>query len=187
MNNPRLAGRYAKSLLELSIEQNNLEAVHSDVKLLHSICNTNSDFVAMLKSPVINSDKKEKIISAVLEGKISALTNAFVQLLARKTRESNLPEIVRAFIDQYNELKQIHQVKITTAVPMSEGLKNDILAKVKADAGINNIELETVVKEELIGGFKLEMRGNLVDASILRDLRDVRKQFADNIYIQNIR
>jgi F-type H+-transporting ATPase subunit delta len=187
MNNPRLAGRYAKSLMDLSIEQNNLDTVYSDITLLHSICKNNPDFVAMLKSPVINSDKKEKIISAVLDGKISTLTNSFVQLLARKTRERNLPEIVKAFIEQYNELKQIHQVKITTAVPMSDGLKNAILAKVKADAGVNNIELETVVKEELIGGFKLEMRGNLVDASILRDLRDVQKQFADNIYIHKLR
>lgn len=187
MNNPRLAGRYAKSLLELSIEQNNLDVVYADIKLLNGICKTNPDFVALLKSPVINSDKKEKIISAVLSGKITVLTNAFIQLLARKTRESNLPEILRAFIDQYNELKQIHQVKITTAVPMSDSLKNEILAKVKSDAGVQNIELETLVKEELIGGFKLEMRGNLVDASILRDLKDVKKQFAENIYIHKIR
>lgn len=187
MNNPRLAGRYAKSLLELSIEQNNLDAVYADIKMLNGICKSNPDFVALLKSPVINSDKKEKIISAVLAGKISTLTNAFLQLLARKTRESNLPEILRAFIEQYNELKQIHHVKITTAVPMSDSLKNEILAKVKADAGVQNIELETAVKEELIGGFKLEMRGNLVDASILRDLKDVKKQFSENIYIHKIR
>ncbi|MEX0635614.1 MAG: F0F1 ATP synthase subunit delta, partial [Ferruginibacter sp.] len=76
---------------------------------------------------------------------------------------------------------------ITTAIPISETLKNDILAKVKTDAGIDHIELETVVKEELIGGFKLEMKGNLVDASILRDLKDVKKQFAENIYIHQIR
>jgi F-type H+-transporting ATPase subunit delta len=58
---------------------------------------------------------------------------------------------------------------------------------VKSDAGIEHIELETAVKQELIGGFKLEMRGNLVDASVLRDLKDVKKQFAENIYIHNIR
>ncbi|MEX0636721.1 MAG: F0F1 ATP synthase subunit delta, partial [Ferruginibacter sp.] len=84
MNNPRLAGRYAKSLLELSIEQHHLDAVYADIKMLNGICKSNPDFVALLKSPVINSDKKEKIISAVLEGKISPLTNAFVQLRARK-------------------------------------------------------------------------------------------------------
>jgi len=31
------------------------------------------------------------------------------------------------------------------------------------------------------------MGGNLVDASILRDLKDVKKQFANNEYIHSIR
>ena len=57
----------------------------------------------------------------------------------------------------------------------------------KADAGIENIELETPVKEELIGGFKMEMGGKLVDATVLRDLKFVKKQFADNEYIQKLR
>ena len=187
MNNPRLAGRYAKSLLGLAIEQNNLDAVYTDIRSLESIAKTNPDFTRLLSSPVIGADKKGKIIAAVLSDKVSPLTSAFLQLLVRKTRESNLNEIVKAFLEQYNELKQIHHVKVTTAAPMSDELKDAIVKKVKSDTGVENIELETLVEEELIGGFKLEMRGNLVDTSILRDLRDVRRQFADNIYVHKIR
>jgi F-type H+-transporting ATPase subunit delta len=39
----------------------------------------------------------------------------------------------------------------------------------------------------LVGGFILEMQGKLVDASILRDLKDVKKQFQNNDYIQKLR
>ncbi|MFT3979738.1 MAG: ATP synthase F1 subunit delta [Ferruginibacter sp.] len=187
MNNPRLAGRYAKSLLDLSLEQNNLDAVFADIKLLQGIIKGNPDFVSLLKSPVIASDKKEKIISAVLNGKVSNLTQLFIQLLTKKSREGNLPEIVKAFIEKYNELKNIHLVKLTTAVPVSDDLKTAIVSKVKAETGLQNVELETAVKDHLIGGFVLEMGGNLVDASILRDLKDVKKQFANNEYIHSIR
>lgn len=187
MNNPRLAGRYAKSLLDLSVEQNSLDAVFTDIKLLQGIIKSNPDFVNLLKSPVISSDKKDKIINAILEGKVSTLTSVFIKLLTQKTRESNLPEIVKAFVEQYNELKNIHVVKLTTATPISDNLKNSIVSKLKSDTGLQNIQLETFVKDELIGGFKLEMRGNLVDASILRDLNDVKKQFANNEYIHSIR
>src|SRR4051812_16272756 len=120
MNNPRLAGRYAKSLLAFAIEKNELETVHEDVKLIKSICRQNPDFVAILKSPVITADKKEKILAAVLDGKISKLTFLFTTLLIKKARESNLPEILNTFIDQYNEMKNIHTVKITTASPISK-------------------------------------------------------------------
>jgi F-type H+-transporting ATPase subunit delta len=187
MNNPRLAGRYAKSLLDLAIEQNILEEVLTDVKRLNSITLGNRDFAALLRSPVVPSDKKGKIIDAVIDGKVNKLTFSFVQLLTRKGRESYLPEIVKAFIEQYNELKNIHIIKITTATEISEELKTAIVNKVKADAGIENIELQTAVQEELIGGFKMEMGGTLVDSTVLHDLKFIKKQFADNEYIQKLR
>lgn len=186
MNNPRLAGRYAKSLLDLAIEQNELEAVYADMKLLQQINKSNTDFVALLRSPIVSSDKKDKIIDAVIGNKVSKLTMLFINLLTTKTRESNLPEIVNTFITQYNTLKNIQTVKLTTATPISEELKNSIVAKVRSSTS-TAVEIETSVKEELIGGFKLEVGGTLIDASILRDLNDVRKQFLNNEYIHSLR
>jgi F-type H+-transporting ATPase subunit delta len=187
MNNPRLAARYAKSIVDLSIEQKQLDVVYSDMKLIASICKSNPDFVAVLRSPVINGDKKGKIIESITKSRVSTLTSAFIDLLIRKSRETNLPEIALAFVDQYNAINSIHKVKVTTAVPMSEELKNAIIEKVKAGSSITNLEMETAVKEELIGGFVLETSGNLIDATILRDLKDVKKQFLNNDYIHKIR
>ena len=186
MQNPRLATRYAKSLLDLSVEQNELAEVYADMKLLQQINKSNPDFVALLRSPIITSDKKDKIIDAVVGDKVSKLTMLFVRLLTAKTRESNLPEIVIAFITQYNKLKNIQTVKLTTASAISDDLKNSIIAKLK-DSVTGEIEIETSVQDELIGGFKLEIGGTLIDATILRDLNDVRKQFLNNEYIHNIR
>ncbi len=143
--------------------------------------------VAVLSSPIIGADKKEKIINAVMRTQLQPLTYSFIQLLIRKTRESNLFEIMRAFIEQYNKLKGIHLVKLTTATAVSEEMKDSIVKKVKADSGVAHIELETFVNAALIGGFKLEMDGNLVDATVLRDLQDMKKQFAENIYMHKIR
>ena len=187
MNNPRLAGRYAKSLLDLAVEQNQLDTIYADVKLLRAIMKGNPDFVAVLKSPVINNDKKDQIINSIINGRVSNVTSLFIRLLVRKTRESNLPEIVKAFVEQYNKLKDIHHVKITTAVPLSATGEQEILNKVRSISSIQNIELETAVDEALIGGFKLEVGGKLVDATILRDLNDVKKQFKNNEYIQQLR
>ena len=186
MTNPRLATRYAKSLLDLSIEQSQLEAVYADMKLLKGINKSNPDFVALLRSPIITADKKDKILDAVIGKNISQISMLFIRLLTTKKRESNLPEIVTAFLEQYNKLKNIQTVKLTTATPISEELKNSIIARVKS-ADSSAIEIETAVKEELIGGFKLEIGGTLIDASILRDLNDIKRQFLNNEYIHNIR
>lgn len=187
MNNPRLAGRYAKSLLDLAIEQNQLDPVFADMKFLQSIFKSNPDFTAVLTSPVINPDKKEKIIESITNERVSSLTGLFIKLLIRKARENKLPQIVHAFIEQYNKLKDIHQVKLTTAVPMSQELQDTIISKIRSNTPVQNIELETAVEDELIGGFKLELGNILVDATVLRDLNDVKKQFKSNEYIQRLR
>ena len=187
MQNPRLANRYAKSILDLAKEQGQLDAVCADMKMIISVCKGNPDFVQMLRSPIIKADKKGKIIHAVIQGKIGALTEAFVKLLVNKGRETNLDEIAHAFVAQYNQLNGIHHVKITTAAPISDAIRDDIAQRVKANAGYRNIEVETVVNEGIIGGYLLETEGKLIDATILRDLKEVRNQFLNNDYIHKIR
>ena len=187
MQNPRLAIRYAKSLLDLAQEQGKLEEVFNDIKLLDNICKNSREFANVLKSPIIKEDKKNKILESVTEGKISLLTSSFIKLLGSKGRESNLVEIISAFIDQYNIVKGIHKVKLTTAVEVSDAVKNDFISKIKASEGIENIELESSVDDSLVGGFVLEMEGWKADASIRRDLMDVQKQFLNNDYIQKLR
>jgi F-type H+-transporting ATPase subunit delta len=187
MNNPRLAERYAKSLVDLALEKDQLSQVNDDMKFLQSICNSNRDFISLLKSPVIPEDKKSKIIETVIGGKVSQMTSLFIKLLSSKNREANLPEIANSYIQQYNQLKGIHKVKITTATPLSEQMQNTFIDKIKSANNISNIELEASVDEKLVGGFILEMQGKLVDATILRDLKDVKKQFQNNDYIQKLR
>lgn len=186
MSNPRLAARYAKSLLDLAVEQHQLEAIYQDIRTLKQICSTNPDFIGMLRSPIIAPDKKLAILEAVTAGKVQPLTQAFFQLLVKKAREYNLPEMVKAFIDQYNQLNNIHPVRLTTAVPIGDSVKEAMLTQLRAVASLEKIELETVVDESLIGGFTLEVAGKKVDASIHHDLQEVKKQFMNNDYVQKI-
>ena len=186
MQNPRLAQRYAKSLIDLAEEKGQLEPVYNDIMLLNTICKQSRAFVLMLESPIISADKKNTIIDAVTKNNISIITQTFIRLLASKNRESNLPEIITSFIEQYNKIKGIHKVKLTTATPVSDEIKNSFIKKIESAVSINNINLETIVNEKIIGGFVLEMEGKLIDASILRDLNDVKKQFANNDYIHKL-
>jgi F-type H+-transporting ATPase subunit delta len=126
-------------------------------------------------------------MDAVTRGKIGALTEAFITLLIKKGRESDLPEIARAVVEQYHEIKGIHLVKLTTATPVGESMKQYIEQKVKKEKGLGTVQLETVVDEKIIGGFMLEMDNQLLDASILRDLKDIKRQFDKNLFVNNIR
>jgi F-type H+-transporting ATPase subunit delta len=180
MPNVRLAGRYAKSLLDLAIEQKQLDAVYADMKYFQSVCTQSHDFVNVLRSPIIKADQKNAIIHAVIKDAVSVLSLSFIVLLVKKSRESALPEIATAFIEQYNALNGIHQVSLTTAVAISEDLKQSIEQKIKTETQFKTVELTTHTNEDLIGGFVLSFDNNLIDASIKRDLLDIKKQFLSN-------
>lgn len=185
--NPRLARRYAKSILDLSIERGQLEDVYKDMVFLQTLCRVSRDFVGLLRSPVIPEEKKIKIWDIITTGKISALTTAFFKLLLSKDREANLPEIVTAFIGQYKDYKGIRTVKLTTATPVSAQVKQTILEKVRGNVTAKEIELDTEVNEALIGGFILEIGDKMVDGSIAFELNRIKQQFENNDYLYKIR
>ena len=181
MQNPRLAAVYAKSLADIATEKNQLDQVYADVQYLKAVCNASHPFVLLLKSPVVYADKKQAIVSEITKGNVGDITAAFDTLLIKKGREGYLPEIINAFIDEYNRRKGITRVKVTTAEPLSEENKNSILQKLQS-AGLNTVELEPAVNADIIGGFVLEYNNNLVDASVARELRELKKQFQENVY-----
>ncbi len=187
MLNPRLAGRYAKSLIDLANERGELELVHNDMQFLNQVIKSSQEFANLLKSPVIKPDKKTKIVDTVTKGRIGEMTAGFNRLLISKGRESNLPEIIKAFIEQYKRHKGIQTVKLITAVPVSEEIKAQIVEKVKQETGIDKIDLITELKPDIIGGFRLEIGDTLVDASISYDLSKVKSQFLNNDFIYKIR
>jgi F-type H+-transporting ATPase subunit delta len=187
MPNPRLAARYAKSLIDLANEKSQLEPVYQDMLFLQNLCRNSRDFLLLLRSPVVKADKKVAIVEAVTKGKISELTAVFNRLLINKGRESNLPEVITSFIDQYKQQKGIHTVKLTTAVPVTEEMKKQIIGQVQKQTSMANIDLKASVNEDLIGGFVLEIGDQLVDASVAYDLNKIKSQFMNNDFIYKIR
>ena len=187
MQHPRVASRYAKSLLDLALERGQLEQVYNDMLYLQRLTRESRDFLNLLRSPVVKGDVKTKVVNAVTAGNIGELTTAFTTLLIAKTREAVLPEMINAFISQYKSHKNIHTVKLTTATPVSDAVKDAIVAQVKRTTHMQNIELEAKVDPDIIGGFVLQAGDQLIDVSIAYDLRNISRQFENNDFIYKVR
>jgi F-type H+-transporting ATPase subunit delta len=187
MPNPRLAARYAKALLDLAVEKGQLDAVYKDMLMLHELIRSNKELANVLKSPVINSEKKDKILNAIRAGQVSEITTTFNKMLVAKNREEYVGEIIHAFVNQYKAYKGIQTVKLTTAIPVSEEVKKTIIDKISAEKNLKHIELITAVNEDLIGGFVLEIGDELLDSSIAYELKSIRKQYQNNDFVYRIR
>lgn len=186
MSVQRIASRYAKSLIDLSVEKNKLERVLEDVESFKKVTD-NRDFYLLIKSPIVNASKKGSILESLFKDKYDELTMAFLRILVTKGREAYLPEIADEFIRQYKKLKHISTVRLTTATALSDdaikAIKDKLLASGQTE---ENIELEVEVDPELLGGFIVEFDDKIYDASALHKLDKLKKDFTGNLYISQI-
>ena len=180
----RIASRYAKSLFDIAVEKGKLEEVYSDVKLFSQV-SRNSEFLSVLKSPIIKPDRKGKIFDAIFGGKINQITEAFVKIMIAKGREPYLAEIASAFADQYRVARNITRLKITSAETLDQTTIDKIVAKLRTEGAFNGeVEVTTALDEELLGGFTLEFNDKVYDSSIDYKLDQLTRAFSVNTYVR---
>ena len=186
MSATKLASRYAKSLLDLAQERNEVEQTLADVQLLQETTK-HREFYLLLKSPIVNKAKKKQILDALFDDKMGKMTNGYFDLLLAKGREAYIPEICTEFISQYNSIKQIAALNIKTAVQLDaatvEAIKQKLIA---SKVSTPNVEVTTEVDAELIGGFVLEFDHKQYDASVAYQLDELAKEFTGNLYKNQI-
>ena len=185
MTETRVSHIYAKSLLDLSLEKGQLEQVREDMQLVLDTIRENHELGVMLKSPVIKTDKKQEVLKAIFGGKIGVISSEFIDVITRKRREAELEGIADAFLSQYKKHKQILTAVITTASGLDKTLREKVLQIVKGSTN-SEVELTEKVNKDLIGGFILRVGDQQVDASILRQIKNLDKTFSENPYIKEL-
>ena len=183
MRNTRATSRYAKSLLELAKEQNTLELCKTDMASVVSLCQNSRELVLLLKSPVVKTDKKLAIIAEVFVG-CSPLVLSFINLITNKKREALLFDIAQGFLDLYKIDQGVESATLTTAVALDEDTRQQVLDFIKKQ-GVNQVDLTEQVDESLIGGAILRLGDKQLDASVARQIKDLKQSFNKNLYIKD--
>jgi F-type H+-transporting ATPase subunit delta len=183
MKETKLANRYAKALFELALEMKLTDPIRKDAELLLDVCAQNQDFVLMLKSPVIKEKKKIAIIKEIFENKFQDLFLKFMVIITNNRREDIFADISEQYIEIYKKYHNILSVSIETAYQVDNDTRDKIISLLERQANAK-IELTESVKKELIGGFVLSTEDKQYDASVLRKIKNLRKEFDVNLYIK---
>ncbi len=175
MSSKRIATRYAKSVLDLAMEQGKLDKIKGDFEQLKEAFK-NRDLYLMAQSPIIKGEQKMDVFKAIFENKVDALTIMFMEVLTNKGREKILPEIVNEFFSQYQQKMGILAVKMTTAVPADEAILASAKAKIlSSGTSAKQVEIQNIVNPDILGGFQLEYDGKVYDASVATYLRNLNQ------------
>lgn len=172
----KAARRYAKALLELGIERNEVDSMLEDVKLIHNTLEGSRDLVLFLRSPIINFDDKAGALDKLFSEKLQESTNKFIKLLARKNRVNLLDQIAEAFIEAYKKHAGIITIEVFVARELSDSQKQNLhkslekMTQKKVDMNIN-------LDESLQGGMAVRIEDTVIDGTVKHKLEQLEQSF----------
>ncbi len=174
MASTKSAARYAKALLDLTLENGSVEAVEKDLIRFVQVVKESNDFRIFLNSPVVRDDKKIAIYQKVFEG-FNPVTMQFFALVTKNGREQLLPEIAAQFERQLMKNRGIVSGSIVSATPLTEKTKQEILDRI-APAFEGSLQLSESVDPSLLGGFVIRIEDKQIDASVANKLKELRQE-----------
>jgi len=177
MGASRIASRYAKSLISLGIEQKVLPKVYEDMVMFGKACDDSRELSLLLKSPLVKTDKKLAILDEIFGKKLSKESMAFINIVVVKKREKYLEDVINEFFELYKRHNNIVKAVITTPTKLDASLRKMLEKKVSETYG-SEVEIEERVNEDIIGGFILRVGDDQWDASVLKELRALKKTYS---------
>jgi len=185
MTGALVANRYAKSLLDLSTELKVLDNTYNDMVLINKTISENTDLNLLLKSPVVNTDKKQNILSEIFKSRISELSSRFLELITSKKRENIVNNIATSFINKYKEANNIIEAELTSAVKLETEQKKKIISLINTDNKAT-VEIKETINSDILGGFIVKIKDKQIDSSLTKEFRELRNTFDKNLYIAEI-
>lgn len=176
--NSKIARRYSLALYEEAEIRSILDDVAVDALTVISLIDSSRELELFFKSPIIDKDKKQSIVTEIFEGKINKLSLHMLLLLITRKREPETKNVFEDFLDLKNEKDGILKADVTTAIELNDEEKKNIKTKIDNYSKLNS-QPTFRVDDSLVGGFKIKINDTILDASITRQLELLSKKFKE--------
>ena len=176
MMNPstRAARVYAEAMIAIGKETGTLGEIHDELMGLNQLYRENREFRAFFTAPGVDKDEKYRILKLALADQVGKPVLGLLSVMIRKGRELLLDNIA----DQFAKFKDVADgkihIRVDTARPLADDQKDTIREIVEQKSGLT-AELHEKVVPELIGGTIVKVNDFVIDGSIRRRLKALKK------------
>jgi len=164
-----VAARYAEALFAIAKQNNTLEQLENELRIIDQVLEDNLEFKKLLNHPHIDKQAKKGLLLGVFKGHISEVTENFVQLLIDKKRQNVFTYIVKEFTLLANEARGIVDAVVVSAKVLSDKQLEQIRTTFKELVG-KDLRIATEVDAEIIGGFIVRIGDRVYDSSLKTQL-----------------
>lgn len=170
-----LARTYADALFEIAKEENILDEILSQTKVIAESLADNKDFLRILDTPTVLKEEKNGLIDAIFAKEVNKYLLNTMKVMVERNDGKSLLEALTEYETLYNNHFNIEKAVAITAVPLSDTQKDKLIQRLEGVTG-KKIILTNKVDESVIGGVILEMEGTQFNDSIAAKLRTLKSQ-----------
>lgn len=164
---------YAKALMSLAQTQDLTERFGEDAAFLINLLDTSDDLRQFLASPLTKADAKKAVLRQIVGEQVHPYMLNFLLLLVDRGRILFLEGICKQYQTLLRELNQTILAEVTSAVELNEAQRDSVRQKVVDLVGASQVELDTKIDPDLIGGVIIKVGSQVIDASLRGQLRRI--------------
>jgi len=175
----KAARQYADALLGAAARDHGVEAALADLEAIRDeILAPNPKLADLLASFRVPASEKDRILTELLDGRISDVALRFARVLNRHDRLGLLAPIADEARRLWDERHRRIPVFVRTAAPLDEGQTEELKQRLAAMTGATPM-LEVSTDPSLIGGLIVQIGDQVYDASVRNRLEQVRKRLIE--------
>lgn len=169
------AMRYAQAVIDLAASEGNFDRWQKDLDGLADLVN-DPEAGGFFANPNISNSEKLSVVGKVLPDLHAEALN-LVKMLIERRKIAILPEIAALVDEAALASRGIVRVDVTTAEPLDEAGQTLVSRQLKQLVG-KDVQLRTNVDPEIIGGIVARIGDQLIDGSVINQLRNLRARLA---------
>ena len=176
-----VAERYALALLGIAddarqTDSGAVDRIAADLEGLFSVYSNDSEFRAFLADPRRGAADQQKTMFAILQNAgIGDEVRKLMGVLIANRRLSDFPGVAAAFGAKLAERRGQQVANVTTAFPLNDTQRTQIVARL-TESGFSGVKLAETVEPAILGGLIVRIGSRLYDNSLKSKLQ--RLQYA---------
>ncbi|MCG9892618.1 MAG: F0F1 ATP synthase subunit delta [Thermosynechococcaceae cyanobacterium MS004] len=164
---------YAEALMSLAESQSLTDQFGENANAILQTLTASPDLSAFFENPFTKGESKKAVVRQLFESEVHPYFLNFLLLLVDRRRIFLLSGICQQYRVLLRKLRNTVLAEVTSTIELSEAQRAGVIQKVKELSQAAEVELDTKIEPELIGGVIIKVGSQVLDASIRGQLRRI--------------
>ncbi len=170
----RVIDGYAAALLDVADAEGSADDIVDEVFRIARAFDGNEELRATLSDLRVPVERKQAVVSDVLEGRASKVTIALINLVVGAGRSVDLVAIANRMAELAAEREEMTIAEVRSATDLDEETLHRLEARLAEVTG-KRVKAKVVVDPDLVGGVVTKLGDTVFDGSVKSRLQDLRE------------